>query len=111
MKKSNIFVYIELAKFTQNLTTNVSLCKEHLKAQASYFQVIPSRYFSAHLNSEWESICEAVSRKGPSLNEKGQIIRNAAMNTIDQMSSMECLAVANRVFMLHEKVKKEFAHS
>jgi hypothetical protein len=109
MKKSNIFVYIELSKFTQNLTTNLSFCKEHLKAQASYFQVIPSRYFSAQLNSEWESICQSVSRKGPRFDEKGQIVGNAAVNTIDQMSSMECLAVANRIFMLHDKVKKEFA--
>ena len=108
MRKSNIFVYIELSKFTESLSTNLTLCKQNLKAQASYFQVIPSKYFSVGLNSEWESICQAVKEKGPRLNEKGQIIRNAAVNTIDQMSSQECLAVANRIFRLHEKVKEEF---
>ena len=108
MKKSNIFVYIELSKFAASLSTNMLLCKQHLQSQASYFQLIPSRYFSVDLNAEWESICSAVSKNVPGLNEDGKIVRNAIMNTIDQMSALECLAVANRIFMLHEKVKKEF---
>lgn len=109
MKKSNIFVYIELSKFAENLTTNMLLCKQHLKAQASYFMLIPSKYFSVDLNSEWESICKVVGIKGPGLNEGGKVTVNAVINTIDQMSSQECLAVANRIFLLFEKVKLEFA--
>ena len=109
MKKSNIFVYIELSKFTNSLTTNLALCKQYLKSQASYFQVIPSKYFSIDLSEEWESICELVIRKGPRFDEDGQIIRSAAVNTIDQMSEQECLAVSHRIFKLHEKVKQEFS--
>ena len=109
MKKSNIFVYIELSKFAENLTTNMLACKQHLKSQSSYFTLIPSKYFSVNLNSEWESICNAVSKSGPVLNEEGRIVSSAVINTIDQMSSQECLALSNRIFMLHEKVKKEFA--
>ncbi|WP_221391312.1 hypothetical protein [Dyadobacter sp. NIV53] len=109
MKKSNIFVYIELSKFVESLTTNMLLCKQHLKSQASYFLLIPSKYFSVNLNTEWESICHVVTKNGPGLNENGKVICNAVINTIDQMSAQECLAVANRIFLLHEQVKKEFA--
>ncbi|QRR00551.1 hypothetical protein [Dyadobacter sandarakinus] len=109
MRKSNIFVLIELSKLTESLTTNLLQCKENLKAQASYFQLIPSKYFSGELNREWESIYSIVSHKGPRFNERGQIIRNAIANTIDQMSSQECLMVSNRIFSLYEKVKKEFS--
>jgi len=111
MKKSNIFVYIELSKLVESLTTNVLLSKQHLKAQAGYFQLIPSRYFSDNLYPEWESICNIVKHKGPKKDESGRIIQNAVANTIDQMSPQECVAVANRILLLFEKVKAEVEYA
>ncbi|QRQ99448.1 hypothetical protein [Dyadobacter sandarakinus] len=107
MNKSNIFVYAELSKFVESLTSDMQLCKKHLRDQSSYFSVIPSKYFSQELNPEWESICKLVSQKGPGTNEDGKIVRNAIMNTIDQMSTQECLGVTRRILLLHEKVRNE----
>ena len=107
MKKSNIFVYVELSKLIDNLTANEYLSKQNLRSQASYFQLIPSKYFSDDLFGEWESICEVVKNKGPQYDENGKIITNAVINTIDQMSQQECAAISDRIISLYEKIKRE----
>ncbi|WP_090338463.1 hypothetical protein [Dyadobacter koreensis] len=108
MNKSNIFVHIELSKLVANLTTNILLSKEYLKSQAGYFNIIPPKYFSDALSPEWQSIIEVIKHKGPKLDESGRIVSNAVLNTIEQMSSEECIALAMRIISLRDKVMQEF---
>ncbi len=44
MKSSNIFVYLELTKFTQNLSLEVSSIKSELIAQHAYSKSFPPIY-------------------------------------------------------------------
>ena len=90
MRKSNIFVHIELSKLAGHLNPNVTFAKENLKAQAGYFNIIPTRYFSDMLSAEWEEILQAVKKKGARTDPKGKILTNAVINTIEQMSAQEC---------------------
>jgi hypothetical protein len=108
MKKSNIFVHIELSKLVEKLSPNVSLAKENLRAQAGYFNIIPVKYFSDLLSEEWEQILKEVKRKGPRTDQNGRVLTNAVVNTIDQMSAQESIELVVRIMSLHEKVKAEF---
>ena len=108
MKTSNIFVYLELSKLAEGLTTNVTQSKAYLKSQASYFNIIPAKYFSDDLSSEWESIVTLTKKMGPKKDEDGRIVNNAFANTISQMSPQECVSIAARVLQLNEKVKMQF---
>ncbi|GLU52066.1 hypothetical protein [Dyadobacter frigoris] len=108
MNKSNIFVHIELSKLVACLTTNVLLSKDYLKSQAGYFNIIPAKYFSDALCPEWEKIIALIKQKGPKLDENGKVVINSVINTINQMSSQECVAVAMRIINLGEKVRLEF---
>lgn len=108
VNKSNIFVHIELSKLVANLTTNILLSKDYLKSQAGYFNIIPPKYFSDALSPEWQNITDAIKQKGPKLDEEGRVVANAVLNTIEQMSSEECIAIAMRIISLRDKVKLEF---
>ena len=108
MNKSNIFVHIELSKFVASLTTNILLSKEYLKAQAGYFNIIPTKYFSDALSPEWQQIIAEIKQKGPKVDPTGRVVANAVINTIEQMSAEECIAIAMRIISLREKVKMEF---
>lgn len=108
VNKSNIFVHIELSKLVANLTTNVLLSKEYLKSQAGYFNIIPPKYFSDALSPEWQNIIDSIKHKGPKLDDDGRVVVNAVLNTIEQMSSEECIAIAMRIISLRDKVKMEF---
>ncbi|MBE9463759.1 hypothetical protein ACFP1I_08815 [Dyadobacter subterraneus] len=107
MNKSNIFVYIELSKLVANLTANVLLSKETLKAQAGYFNIINGKYFSDVLCPEWEQIASELKQKGPKKDQEGKIKNNAFVHTIDQMSQQECINMIFRITALYEKVKLE----
>lgn len=108
MKKSNIFVHIELSKLVEHLNPNVSLAKENLKSQAGYFNIIPTKYFSDTLSEEWEQILKTVKKNGARTDQNGRILSNAVIHTIDQMSAQECIEIVVRIMSLHEKVKTEF---
>ena len=108
MKKSNIFVHIELSKFARELTAESSVLKDNLKAQAGYFNIITSKYFSDVLATEWEDITREVKSKGPKIDEQGRVVANAVINTIDQMSHQQCNWLVNRISTLQQKVKREF---
>lgn len=108
MSQSNIFVYTELAKLTAGLSALGGSVKQQLKSQAGYFNIITPKYFSQNLVSEWENITLQIRKYGPSIGADGKIQANAIINTIDQMSPQECIALSNRVSSLYEKVKLEF---
>ena len=108
MKKSNIFVHIELSKLTQKLHTDAAAYKDVLRAQAGYFNIIPSKYFSDALSNEWDEIAKEVKTKGPKVDDQGRVIANAVVNTIDQMSLQQCDRLVNRIRALQKEVKKEF---
>lgn len=108
MKRSNIFVFIELSKFMENLTLNPVTCRADLIARHSYFKIIPPNMFSDALSPEWQGICGQVKRSGPAYNEDGGIIANETRNTIERMSDLECLEIIQRVSELHKKVAAEF---
>ena len=108
VNKSNIFVHIELSKLVASLTTNILLSKEFLKSQAGYFNIIPPKYFSDALSPEWQNITDAIKQKGPKVDADGRIVVNAVLNTIEQMSSEECIEIAMRIIDLRDKVKLEF---
>ena len=107
MNKSNIFVYIELSKLVSGLNANVLLAKNSLKLQASYFNIIPSKYFSEDLSPEWERILQQIKQHGPLLDEDGNVVMSAIANTIAQMSQQECVTIAMSIINLYEKVKLE----
>ncbi|SEJ69148.1 hypothetical protein SAMN04487995_5956 [Dyadobacter koreensis] len=108
MKKSNIFVHIELSKFARELSADSSAMKDSLKAQAGYFNIITSKYFSDMLSTEWEDIAREVKIKGPKTDEQGRVIANAVIHTIDQMSQQQCRRLVERITSLQKKVQKEF---
>ena len=110
MKKSNIFAYIELLKLVDELkeaAANDKL-KEKLKAQAAYFNIIEPRHFSEPLIPEWEAILAVSKQKGPVVDQEGKVISNAISNTIDGFTNKECQILADQIYTLFEKVKKEF---
>jgi hypothetical protein len=111
MKKSNIFAYIELSKLVDELRLPgaTEKLKEKLKAQSAYFSIIEPRYFSDSLVHEWEGIVSLLKQKGARVDENGKVVSSAVRNTIDSLTSTECERLVDRVFQLHEKVKKEFA--
>lgn len=110
MKKSNIFAYIELSKLVDELKmvgTSEKL-KEKLKAQSAYFNIIEPRYFSESLVGEWEGILYLARQKGARKDDEGKVISNAISNTIENLSYNECQKLVDQVFILHEKVSREF---
>jgi hypothetical protein len=107
MSRSNIFVYIELSKLVSGLTTNIQSAKESLKIQSSYFNIIPSKYFSDTLSMEWEDILRQILVHSPSKEERP--FMNAVSHSIEHMSQMDCLAVSANIISLHQKVVREFA--
>ncbi|MCF0055117.1 hypothetical protein [Dyadobacter sp. CY356] len=108
MHQSNIFVYTELSKLSAGLSTVGEQVKQNLKSQAGYFNIITPKYFSDSLIGEWEDITGQIKKYGPSIGSDGLIRANAIINTIDKMSSQECIALTNQVLSLYEKVKLEF---
>lgn len=64
-KSSNIFVYLELTKFTHNLSLEVSSIKSELIAQHAYFKITPSNLFSDYLSADRNSICKKSPDSGP----------------------------------------------
>jgi len=110
MKKSNIFAYIELSKLVEELrqAATSDKLKEKLKAQAAYFNIIEPRYFSDALVNEWEGILSFTKQKGARVDEDGNVISNAASNSIDSLSLSDCQTLVERLNVLFEKVKNEF---
>ena len=111
MKKSNIFAYIELSKLVEELGragTSEKL-KEKLKSQSAYFNIIEPRFFSESLIQEWEGILYYTKQKGVRVDEEGRVVSNAIANTIESFTYNECQKLVDQVFVLYEKVKKEFA--
>ncbi len=45
---------------------------------------------------------------GPKFDKDGKLTANAIINTIDQMTSEECISLAMRVISLYDKVRIEF---
>ncbi|MCF0056015.1 hypothetical protein [Dyadobacter sp. CY356] len=111
MIKSNIFVYTELSKLVASLSSNILLSKQYLRSQAAYFNIITSKHFSDTLSPEWESITIQIKAKGPKFDKDGKLTANAIINTIDQMTSEECISLAMRVMSLYEKVRSEFENA
>lgn len=109
MKKSNIFAYIELSKLVDELRTagTSENLKEKLKSKSAYFNIIEPKYFSDSLIDEWEEIRNWTKRKGAMVDEDGKVISNATFNTIESFTSQECQRLAELVYLLYEKVKKE----
>lgn len=110
MKKSNIFAYIELSKFVQELKSCTSSpeLKDKLKSQASYFKIIESRYFSDPLVADWESILAMTNRKLASVDESGLVIASSIANSINGLTIPESELLAGRLYELFEKVEREF---
>lgn len=111
MKQSNIFTYVELSKMIESLSisgTSVKL-KERLKAQAAYFNILDPKYFSEQLSQEWEEIVAFIKKRGSQLNEEGRVVVNAVANTIDYLTEDECNDFVGRLYILHDKLKSEFA--
>jgi len=108
MKKSNIFVHIELSKFARELINQSPAFKDSLKAQAGYFNIITPKYFSDALSAEWENITREVKMKGAKTDEQGRVIASDVVNTIDQMSHQQCNSLVDRIANIQQKVKKEF---
>lgn len=108
MNKCNIFVYIELAKLVAGLKTSSSSSKESLLNQASYFNLIPPKYFSDSLRPEWERLVVAIKRNGPLVGEEGYVIANAVVNTINTMSEAQCTFIVGEILDLYEKVRLDF---
>lgn len=110
MKKSNIFAYIELSKFVEELKKSDSSpeLKEKLKGQSAYFKIIESRYFSEPLVSDWESILAFTKQKGASVDEAGNVIASSIANSINGLSNTESQYLVNQLYALFEKVKLEF---
>ncbi|GLU55470.1 hypothetical protein [Dyadobacter frigoris] len=108
MNKSNIFVYTELSKLVASLNSNILLSKQYLRSQAAYFNIIVPKYFSDTLSPEWESITNQIRKMGPGFDKEGKLTANAIINTIDQMTSEECISLAMRVISLYDKVRIEF---
>lgn len=109
MKTSNIFAYIELSKLVDELSRAGSQdkLKEKLKAQSAYFNILEPRYFSEALVQEWERILDFTRQKGAKVDEEGRVIANAIPNTIESLTIMECQKLADQVYALYEKLKKE----
>jgi hypothetical protein len=107
METTNLFVYVELTKFVENLTDNIQQAKQYLKSQAGYFNIIPIKYFSDALCPEWQSITEEIKKSGPQYNKEGKLIANAYVHTIENMTQQECSDLAHRIITLQQKVKKE----
>ncbi|TDE10717.1 hypothetical protein [Dyadobacter psychrotolerans] len=108
MKKSNIFVHIELSKLVSGLSTDTALIKDYLKSQAGYFNIISSKYFSDELSDEWEQICSQMKDKGPKTDSEGNIIASSVINTIEHISVAQCVLLVTRIKNLQQKVKEEF---
>ena len=110
MKKSNIFAYIELSKFVEELKPALAsgTLKEQLRAQSAYFNIIQPKYFSDSLVQEWEGILVFSKQKGARVDDEGKVVSNAISNTIENLTSNECQKLAEKVFVLYEKVKMEF---
>ena len=108
VNKSNIFVYTELSKLVSSLNSNILLSKQYLRSQAAYFNIIVPKYFSDSLSPEWESITNQIRKMGPKFDKDGKLTANAIINTIDQMTSEECISLAMRVISLYDKVRIEF---
>ncbi len=108
MIRSNIFVYTELSKLVASLSSNILLSKQYLRSQAAYFNIITTKHFSDNLSPEWESITGQIKAKGPKFDKNGKLLANAIINTIDQMTSEECIALAMRVMALYDQVRNEF---
>lgn len=108
MQRSNIFAYIELSNFVDELAVDPNERPSSLLALHAYFNLIPSNMLSEELASEWDDICRIVSRSGPSLDANGRVIANAVKNTIKQMTRDECLAIVERVIELRQRVAVDF---
>ena len=108
MKSSNIFVYLELTKFTQNSSLEVSSIKSELIAQHAYFKIIPSNLFSDYLSADWNSLCEKVNRLGHVVDSGGRVVVNNIKHTIQNMTDTECFEIALSLQALQQKVADEF---
>ena len=108
MQRSNIFAYIELSNFVDEIAVDPAERPSSLLALHAYFNIIPSNMLSEELASEWDDICRIVSRSGPSLDASGRVIANAVKNTIKQMTRDECLAIVERVIALRQRVAVDF---
>ncbi|NIJ52478.1 hypothetical protein [Dyadobacter arcticus] len=112
MKKSNVFALIELSKLVDALKkdTRQPSLKERLKAQSSYFNIIDPKYFSESLAAEWTDLQRLASIKGVKRDEDGFMVMNAIRHTVESMTEAECESFVNKVEVLAEKVKEEFAY-
>lgn len=110
MKKSNIFAYIELSKFVEELrkSEEQGLLKERLKSLSAYFKIIESRYFSDTLIPEWEGILSYTRQKKAGVDEGGNVISNSISNSIESLSLTERQQLVKQINELFEKVKIEF---
>jgi hypothetical protein len=109
MKKSNIFAYIELSKLVEELRqSSTEKLKDKLKAQSAYFNILEPKYFSDALVQEWEGILSFTKQKGARVDEDGNVVSNAASNSIDSLTLSECQSLAERLDRIFEKVKQEF---
>ena len=110
MKKSNIFAYIELSKLVGELQTagTTEKLKEKLKSQSAYFNIIEPKYFSDSLINEWEGILYMIKQRAARVDESAKIGLNAIYSTIDSLTYTECQMLADQVYNLYDKIKKEF---
>ncbi|SEJ83601.1 hypothetical protein SAMN05216327_12313 [Dyadobacter sp. SG02] len=108
MKSSNIFVYLELTKFTQNLSLEISSIKSELIAQHAYFRIIPANLFSEYLSADWNSLCENVNKLGPVVDSGGRVVTNNIKHTIQNMTDTECFEIAQSLQALQQNVADEF---
>lgn len=110
MKKSNIFAYIELSKLVGELQaagTSEKL-KEKLKSQSAYFNIIQPKYFSESLINEWEGILYGIKQRQIRINKDDKLFSNTLHSTIENLTYTECQILAEQVYTVFEKVKKEF---
>ena len=109
MKTSNIFAYIELSKLVDEISpcSDGAQLKETLKTQVAYFNIIENRYFSDTLIAEWESIQTLAGIRKEKVKAQDKIIVKASKSTIDNLSTDQCLYIADRIHSIFDRVNQE----
>ncbi|MPR34700.1 hypothetical protein [Salmonirosea aquatica] len=108
MKKSNIFAYAELEKLVGNLLHAKSNLKEHIVAQAAYFHIIDSRYFSDELAPIWDEIRTKLGYSSTQALKGQQFLKNNMLEAMKKVSEEECREIIKQINQVFEGVKNEF---
>ncbi|WP_247233287.1 hypothetical protein [Telluribacter sp. SYSU D00476] len=107
MRKSNIYLLVELEKFLKALASHHHDLQKAFLVNAAYFQILEPDYFSDNLLITWKDIVRQASGLKDPFAVSAGVLKNQIMCNISQMSEQECYELAMKINNLSVAVNAE----